>query len=108
MGHIAVTTLRGIYALCLGVMVAATEPRGVEAVSSSSCVVSVADREGASPTLAGEYGYAGGAEQRQRLLDAIEDVIARMNVLVRPIARRRLRAANWPSDQLHLLVTDEE
>src|SRR5688572_13376519 len=66
------------------------------------------DPSAADATLAGRYVYAGGEQQRQQLLDAIEDVIAEMNFIARPIARRRLRESNWPSDELHLLITEVE
>lgn len=67
-----------------------------------------ADPAAAPVAIAGEYRYAGGAEQRQQLLDAIEDVVAEMNFIARPIARKRLRESNEPSAELHLLVTETQ
>jgi len=58
--------------------------------------------------IAGEYTYAGGEKQREELLAAIEEVVADMNFIARPIARRRLRASNLPSAELHLVLTADE
>lgn len=44
--------------------------------------------------LAGEYQYAGGANQRGSVKHAINSVVEEMNLLVRNIARRRLADAN--------------
>lgn len=42
----------------------------------------------------GRYHYAGGQEQRDALLAAIDEVVADMSVLTRGIARDRLRESN--------------
>lgn len=57
------------------------------------------------PRIAGRYQYVGGERERQALLDAIEDVVKEMIFLARPIARRRLRDGNRPSDELRLEVS---
>jgi hypothetical protein len=58
--------------------------------------------------ITGTYSYAGGDKQRQQLIDAVEDVIADMNFIARPIARKRLLESNMPSAELQLVVTDDE
>jgi hypothetical protein len=63
------------------------------------------DVESAAPQIAGIYRYVGGEPQRQALLDAIEGVIHDMIFIARPIARKRLRESNMPSDELILAVT---
>lgn len=60
-----------------------------------------------SPRIAGEYRYVGGETERQALLAAIESVVAEMNFLARPIARRRLRESNLPSAELRVVVTTD-
>lgn len=62
----------------------------------------------ATPRVAGHYRYAGGEAQRQQLLDAIEAVVADMVFLARPIARRRLRDGNLPSEELQIEVTSDK
>lgn len=42
----------------------------------------------------GSFTYAGGAREREALESAIEDVVSSMNVLVRSIARDRLKSSN--------------
>jgi hypothetical protein len=60
------------------------------------------------PAIAGHYRYVGGAAQRDALDAAIEVVVADMNFIARPIARKRLRESNQPSAALELQVTDDE
>lgn len=55
-----------------------------------------------APRIAGRYQYIGGQRERQALADAIEEVVKEMIFLARPIARRRLRDSNQPSDELRL------
>jgi hypothetical protein len=59
----------------------------------------------AAPRIAGVYGYVGGEGERSALISAIEGVIHDMIFIARPIARKRLRAANMPSDELMIAVT---
>lgn len=61
----------------------------------------------AAPRIVGHYRYAGGELQRQQLLDAIEAVVADMIFLARPIARKRLRDGNLPSEELQIDVSDD-
>lgn len=42
----------------------------------------------------GSFVHAGGAKEREALDSAIEEVVAGMNILVRPIARDRLKGSN--------------
>ena len=58
--------------------------------------------ETAAPRIAGRHRYGGGGRGGQALLGAIEDVVKEMIFLARPIARRRLRDSNQPSDELRL------
>lgn len=44
--------------------------------------------------MLGGYKHAGGKKERQRVASAIEDVVSRMSLFVRGVARDRLRAAN--------------
>jgi hypothetical protein len=64
-----------------------------------------ASEPAADPKILGRYRFVGGEQQRQRLLDAIEEVVKDMVFLVRPIARRRLRNNTQPSEELHIDVT---
>ena len=59
----------------------------------------------AAPRIAGVYGYAGGEAERKQLFAAIEHVIHDMIFVARPIARKRLRAPNLPSEELMIAVT---
>lgn len=58
--------------------------------------------------IAGNYRYSGGDKQREQLIEAIEAVVADMNFIARPIARKRLRESNLPSAELHLVFSDDE
>lgn len=64
--------------------------------------------DAAAPKVAGRYAYVGGETQRQQLLDAIEAVVQDMIFLARPIARKRLRDGNMPSDGLQIDVTGDK
>jgi hypothetical protein len=59
----------------------------------------------AAPKIAGRYQYVGGERERQALDSAIDDVVKEMMFLARPIARRRLRDSNQPSNELYLEVS---
>lgn len=100
---------RRTQALLLSVMACPTES-GASVVAASELPHTAAAAELDAPTarITGTYRYAGGEKQRQQLIDAIEDVIADMNFIARPIARKRLLESNLPSAELQLIVTEDE
>ncbi len=79
-----------------------------EALVGDTGANAAADDAKPRPAIAGHYRYVGGAVQRKALDDAIEVVVADMNFIARPIARKRLRESNQPSAALELRVTDDE
>jgi hypothetical protein len=54
--------------------------------------------------FAGTYRYVGGEAEIEALDRAIEEVVQKMNFLIRGIARRRLRAPNLPSSEVGIFV----
>lgn len=103
------TPRRRTQALLLGAIACPTESgASVTAVADVPEAVVVADSAAPAVRISGNYRYAGGEKQRQALIDAIEDVIAEMNFIARPIARKRLLESNLPSAELQLVVTDDE
>lgn len=101
----------GTQALLLGAIACPSESDAVVWAASEPPQVALAvAAEPDAPTvkISGTYRYAGGEKQRQQLFDAIEDVIADMIFIARPIARKRLRESNLPSAELQLVVTAEE
>lgn len=102
---------RRTQALLFGAIACPTEPSALATAASE--VPSAARTEPGEPgatavAIAGTFRYAGGEKQKQQLLDAIEDCIAEMNFIARPIARKRLRESNLPSAELQLVVTADE
>jgi len=53
---------------------------------------------------AGHYAYIGGQAEVQALDRAIDEVVDKMNFLIRGIARRRLRAPNLPSKEVAVFL----
>lgn len=81
------------------VLVGAAAPRiaGGEEAGSAAAGAHRADRLDGSKDgdgLAGEYAFAGGEDERQALERAIDAVVSDMSLLVRGLARHRLRGAN--------------
>ena len=63
-------------------------------VASLEASVAAAGTPQALQAFPGEYKFTGGASERQALEAAVDDVVAEMNALARPIARSRLLDAN--------------
>jgi len=63
-----------------------------------------ADEAAAMAPFVGAYRYAGGPAELAELDKAIDEVVGKMNVMVRWIARRKMRAPNVPSPELILSV----
>lgn len=82
-----------------------TEASGAALAEVAEGSAAASEAEAAPPRIAGRYQYVGGESERQALLAAIEDVVKEMIFLARPIARRRLRDSNQPSDELRLEVS---
>jgi hypothetical protein len=57
-------------------------------------------------TFAGRYLYVGGEHEKHLLDAAIDAVVSKMNVFIRPIARSKMRGPNQPSPELFVLVSD--
>lgn len=55
-----------------------------------------------SARIVGTYRFVGGAAEVDRVERAIDDTVDEMNVFIRGIARRRLKAPNLPTDALHI------
>ena len=53
--------------------------------------------------FAARYHYVGGDEEKRKLDEAIETVVQKMNIFVRPIARSRIRNPNQPSAELEVV-----
>ena len=58
-------------------------------------------------TLSGRYRHAGGAREQQALEDAVDEVVADMNLIARPIARERLLEANEIPQRLSVEVSGD-
>lgn len=54
--------------------------------------------------FAGTYRYVGGEAEIEELDRAIDEVVQKMNFLIRGIARRRLRAPNLPSSAVGIYI----
>mgnify|MGYP000922475151 CR=1 FL=1 len=69
--------------------------------------LSAPSRAGEDPVTAflGAYQYAGGDKERKLRDKAIDDVVAGMNVIIRGIARDKLKAANPIADVLAFAAT---
>jgi hypothetical protein len=65
---------------------------------------SVVAMPAADVALAGSYRYAGGDAEVKALFATVEDVVKKMNVVVRGIARKRLRKPNMPSAELTVSI----
>ena len=59
---------------------------------------------GAPPAIAGRYRWIGGEAETQKLDQAIDTVVRKMNIFIRGIARRRMRAPNLPAPELEILI----
>ena len=80
----------------------------VAAALTSSAPVARADGGTGFDAFSGSYRYVGGEAEIERLDEAIETVVQKMNFLFRSIARRRIRAPNLPSEQLLLRASEGE
>lgn len=103
----------GRHALLLGALACPAATSGAELAprerpDASTGPAATTEPAAEAVAIAGQYRFIGGDKERQALLDAIEDVIADMNFIARPIARKRLRESNLPSAELHLVVTADE
>lgn len=56
---------------------------------------------------AGTYVFVGGEKQKQRVTQAIEDVVQQLNVLIRPIARDRLGPPNAIPHRIHVSANED-
>lgn len=56
--------------------------------------------------ISGTYRYVGGEEEVRAVEQAIDEVVDQMNVFIRGIARRRLRAPNLPTNELRITLED--
>ena len=63
-----------------------------------------ADEVAAMAPFVGVYRYAGGPAELAELDKAIDSVVGKMNVMVRWIARRKMRTPNVPTKELILSV----
>ncbi len=70
----------------------------------SADAAGAAEPSSALARFAGTYRYAGGETEIEELDRAIEEVVEKMNFLIRGIARRRLRAPNLPSSEVGIFV----
>jgi hypothetical protein len=86
----------------------AAEASGATRELAAESTATPGQPDAAAPAVAGQYRYSGGEPQRQQLLAAIEEVVADMVFLARPIARKRLRDSNLPSEELQLVVTGDK
>jgi hypothetical protein len=66
--------------------------------------VAIAEPDSTLLRFAGTYRYVGGEAEITELDEAIEEVVQKMNFLIRGIARRRLRAPNLPSSEVGVFI----
>lgn len=99
---------RRTQALLLGAIACPTESGAAVPADTTTAPAIAAELDAPTVKITGTYRYVGGEKQRQQLADAIEDVIAEMNFIARPIARKRLLESNQPSAELQLIVTADE
>jgi hypothetical protein len=59
----------------------------------------------AETELAGVYKYAGGQPEIDKMYMAVEEVVQKMNFMIRGIARKKLRRPNMPSAEVDLKIT---
>jgi hypothetical protein len=83
---------------CKSDKVAALSRRGLLYATGAASLSLLLPREllaadGAEKAYHGSYKYAGGDKEREARDAAIEDVISGLNILIRPIARDRLKSA---------------
>jgi hypothetical protein len=78
----------GLLLACDVTGVWASEEASEEAAAAGGVPVAEADR------FVGDYRYSGGKKQRDALAEAIEDLVAELNALVRGRARKRLTKTN--------------
>lgn len=63
------------------------------------------EAEAAAPArFEGEFRYRGGAAEIERARRAVDEVVASMNFIMRPIARKRLHRAAEPAKELSIEV----
>jgi hypothetical protein len=72
------------------------------ALGSTSAVAAQASVPDRAATLAGSYTVE--ADAQARLRAAVEEAVAGMNFVLRPVARRRLLAVNQPSTRVDIAV----
>ena len=58
--------------------------------------------------LAGHYRFVGGQRERKAWEEAIEDVVVEMNLIVRGMARKRIRETNRIADEVTIERRDNE
>jgi len=58
----------------------------------------------AADHLVGSYRFVGGQKEVRQVERAIEQAVAEMNVFIRGIASRRLKAPNLPADELRIFT----
>lgn len=79
--------------------------RFVAVAMLAACAPALAAPTVRAAAFAGSYRYIGGAAEEEALSASIENVVQKMNFLIRGIARRRLKKGNQPSAQLNLVIT---
>jgi hypothetical protein len=57
--------------------------------------------------LSSRYRFSGGQRERLAIGEAIEDVLAAMTFIVRPIARKRLKAATRVPERVKIHIDDD-
>jgi hypothetical protein len=62
----------------------------------------------ASPSVVGEFRYAGGKKQRERFEAAVEEVVAELNMLIRGLARSKIMESQTPSAAVEILQTGSD
>jgi hypothetical protein len=78
------------------------------ALGALAALVQAADAEAAdSIELSSGYRFSGGMRERKAIDRAIEDVVADMSFVTRPIARRRLKAAARVAERVRIDVDDD-
>ena len=58
--------------------------------------------------LAGRYRFVGGQRERKAWEEAIEDVVVEMNLIVRGMARKRIRKTNRIADEVAIEHRDNQ
>ena len=83
-------------------LIAAIAVLAAVASAGTASLGSAATPESEPNALLGAYHYAGGERELEEIEGSIDEVVDQMNILIRGIARRRIKGPNLPANRLTL------